>query len=319
FSFRYTPGRADGRGSFAPGAETDVSVPAINYPGGYHAVVSGGQIVSSANAPVLRVRAARGATSISVTVAPPTASVAGNSTCPADATSAAGVAGVSAAPSASGPSRVTGCSGGTGVADGTVTAAADPATGNGYVVQDGKASNPGLLGGFIGVDRQNTLTLVGCAHGDYKPGAPDDWNQSPDGPKNNAMASVGTPTFTAPEGPVGPTSPCSPPIVPTPAQGTSCGSPRDPSPAATLPGNGSPMNAYYGGFPNGDAGLAGDFGGNAGASGVAQATSDGRSGGNVTVGGTSKGGGGTVAVGNDGNESKDRWTPDGSPLAVCQD
>jgi hypothetical protein len=65
--------------------------------------------------------------------------------------------------------------------------------------------------------------------------------------------------------------------------------------------------------------LAGDFGGNDGASGTAQVTSNGHTGGNLTIGGTSKGGGGTVAVGNDGNESKDRWTPDGSPLAVCQD
>jgi hypothetical protein len=85
-----------------------------------------------------------------------------------------------------------------------------------------------------------------------------------------------------------------------------------------VPGNGSPLNAYASGFPNGDAGLAGDFGGNDGASGYAQVTSNGQGQGNFTTGGTSKGGGGTVGIGNDGNETKDRWTPDGSPVALCQ-
>lgn len=319
FSFQYAVQRADGHGSFGPGAETDIAVPAVEYPGGYKATVTGGTVVSTANAPILRVHAASGASSVSVTIVRANSAATTNSQCPAGATSAGGVVGVDAAPSQSGTSRVTGCLAGTGVADGTITASADPKTGESYVVQDGRPTNPGLLGGYLGVDRQHTLTLVGCAGGDYKPGAPDDWNQSPDGPENNAMAAVGTPTFTAPSGPIGPSSPCSPPVVPAPAQGTSCGSPPDPSPAATAPGNGSPLNAYYGGFPTGDAGLAGDFGGNDGASGYAQITANGRSSGNVTVGGTSKGGGGTVAVGNDGNETKDRWTPDGSPLALCQD
>ena len=320
FSLRYSPQRANGSGSFPAGSETDIAVPAVEYPSGYQATVVGGTVVSNANAPVLQVRSVAGAASVTVSIAPGAGAVAqSNSTRPPDATSAGGVAGVSTQTSQTGMSRVTACGSGSGVADGTVTAAVDPSTGDGYVVQDGKSTNPGLLGGYIGVDRQHTLTLVGCAEGDYKPGAPDDWNQTPDGPTNNAMASIGTPTFTAPSGPIGPSSPCSPPIVPAPAQGTSCGSPPDPSPAATFPGNGSPLNAYYGGFPNGDAGIAGDFGGNDGAGGYAQVTSDGRSSGNFTVGGTSKGGGGTVAAGNDGNESKDRWTPDGSPLAVCQD
>ncbi|MBV9410310.1 MAG: cellulase family glycosylhydrolase [Acidimicrobiia bacterium] len=318
-SFQYSPRRANGRGTFPADAETDIAVPAIEYPGGYRATVAGGTIVSNANAPVLRVDADPGTPLISVTISPVGGVAATNSQCPAGATSVGGVIGVDAAPSQSGVSRVTGCLAGTGVADGTVTAAGNPSTGDGYVVQDGRPTNPGLLGGYLGVDRQHTLTLVGCAGGDYKPGTPDDWNQAPNGPENNAMASVGTPTFTAPSGPIGPSSPCSPPIVPAPAQGSSCGSPPDPSPAAVAPGNGSPLNAYYGGFPTGDAGLAGDFGGNQGAGGYAQATANGRNAGNLTVGGTSKGGGGTVAVGNDGNETKDRWTPDGSPLALCQD
>jgi len=316
-SFRYSRSRASGHGVFGAGSETDIAVPRIAYPDGYLATVTGGSVVSSADAPVLRVQSE--ASTVSVTVTPSTAVAAANSDCPSGATTAGGVVGVSATPSQNGQSSVTGCAAGTGVADGTVTAAVDPSSGGGYVVQDGRPTNPGLLGGYIGVDRQHTLTLVGCAAGDYKPGAPDDWNQSPNGPQNNAMASVGTPTFTAPEGPVGPSSPCSPPIVPAPAQGSSCGSPRDPAPAATFPGNGSPLNAYYGGFPSGDAGVAGDFGGNDGASGYLQVTANGRNAGNVTTGGTSKGGGGTVAVGNDGNETKDRWTPDGSPVALCQD
>jgi hypothetical protein len=217
------------------------------------------------------------------------------------------------------PYRVTGCQAGTGVVDGTVSAAIDPATGQGYVVQDGRPTNPNLLGGYIGVDTQHQLTLVGCAGGDYQPGASDEWNQSPDSPDtNNAMASIGMGTFTAPSGPIGPTSPCSPPIVPTPSPGTQCGSPQDPAPATVVPGNGSPLNVYTSGSPNGSTGVSGEFGGNDGASGYLQVTSSGNGTGNVTTGGTSKGGGGLVGIGNDGNETQDRWTPDGLPFAVCQ-
>jgi endoglycosylceramidase len=319
FALHYSPGRADGRGAFAPGSETDISVPAIQYPGGYRATVTGGSVSSDPNAPVLRVLAG-GTRPVTVTVVPAdnVGAAATNSTCPSGATSAAGVVGAQVTPSADGPSTVTGCMGQTHAVDGTVTAAADPKTGNGYVVQDGQPGNPNLLAGYLGVDTQHTLTVVGCASGDYKPGAPDEWNQTPDGPTNNAMAAVGTPTFTAPSGPIGPSSPCSPPIVPAPGPGASCGSPQDPSPAATVPGNGSPLNAYTSGSPKGSTGLAGDFGGNGGASGYAQITSDGRSSGNFTTGGTSKGGGGKVAVGNDGNETQDQWTPPGTPVAVCQ-
>ena len=41
--------------------------------------------------------------------------------------------------------------------------------------------------------------------------------------------------------------------------------------------------------------------------------------GNVTTGGNSRGGGGTVAAGNDGRETDDPFTPAGSPVVVCQD
>ncbi|MEY2566776.1 MAG: endoglycosylceramidase [Actinomycetota bacterium] len=315
FALTYSTARADGGGAFGSDAETVVAVPNIAYPDGYDATVTGGQVVSSADAPVLRVRADDGADRVEVTVVPsgghavtPT-----NSACPQTATSAGGV-GVDAA-----PYRVTGCQAGTGVVDGTVSASVDPTTGQGYVIQDGRPTNPNLLAGYIGVDTQHQLTLVGCAGGDYQPGAPDEWNQSPDSPDtNNAMASIGMGTFTAPSGPIGPTSPCSPPIVPTPSPGTQCGSPQDPAPAAIVPGNGSPLNVYTSGSPDGSTGVSGEFGGNDGASGYLQVTSSGDGTGNVTTGGTSKGGGGLVGVGNDGNETQDRWTPDGLPFAVCQ-
>lgn len=58
-SFRYTPRRPDRHGSFGPGAETDVAVPATAYPHGYRASVTGGTIVSGPNAPILRIHAAK--------------------------------------------------------------------------------------------------------------------------------------------------------------------------------------------------------------------------------------------------------------------
>jgi hypothetical protein len=238
--------------------------------------------------------------------------VVANSTCPATATSVAGVVGAD-----HDGNRVTACSGRTGVADGTVTAAVDPATGRGYVVEDGQSTNPNLLGGYLGVDSQHILTLVGCAGGDYQPGAPDEWNQSPAGGTNNAMASLGMGTFTAPAGPVGPTSPCSPPVIPAPGPGASCGTAQDSSPAWSVPGHG-PITIYTSGSATGSTGVAGDFGGNDGASGYLQITSSGHRTGNVTTGGTSKGGGGTVAAGNDGNETQDQFTPSGLPVEVCQ-
>ena len=62
--------RADGQGSFSPGAQTLISVPPVEYPSGYHATVTGGQVVSMPNAPVLTVVAAAGASSVDVVVTP---------------------------------------------------------------------------------------------------------------------------------------------------------------------------------------------------------------------------------------------------------
>ncbi|MHB8669393.1 MAG: cellulase family glycosylhydrolase [Acidimicrobiales bacterium] len=69
FSLRYSTNRADGRGAFPAGSETDVAVPALQYPNGYRVSVSGGRAVSTPNAPVLRVLAA-GPGPVSVAVAP---------------------------------------------------------------------------------------------------------------------------------------------------------------------------------------------------------------------------------------------------------
>jgi endoglycosylceramidase len=70
FSLTYSTARPDGRARFRPGAETDIAVPAIEYPDGYVATISGGRVTSQANAPVLRVRAGRHVDSVTVTIAP---------------------------------------------------------------------------------------------------------------------------------------------------------------------------------------------------------------------------------------------------------
>ena len=60
FRLSYSPERADGQGRFSPGAQTLVSVPPIEYPSGYQVTVTGGQVVSPPNAPVLTVVADAG-------------------------------------------------------------------------------------------------------------------------------------------------------------------------------------------------------------------------------------------------------------------
>src|SRR4051794_32146321 len=165
------------------------------------------------------------------------------------------------------------CVGGTGTVDHSITASFDPSSQQGYAVYQGRPGDKVLPEGYVGVDTQHGLTLVGCATGTYRPGAPDEWNQSPHSRNNNAQIAVGTDEFTAPTGPVGPGDPCSP-FVPHTPPGTSCGSPPA-APAASYPGDPSPLNAYTAGSPPpgaGAAGIAGDFGGGDGASGYLQAT-----------------------------------------------
>jgi endoglycosylceramidase len=330
FHLVYSPDRADGHGAFAAGSETDVAVPALQYPHGYVVSVTGGTVDSQPNAPVLRILSARSDGRITVVVTPSGYAAFSNSSCPPGATPLAGGVSVYRSGTAGGAHRTEVCTSGTHLADGTVTAAFDPSTGQGYVVEDGQPSNPPLLSGYLGVDTQHTLTVVGCGGGDYKPGAPDDWTQKSTSPDNNAIASAGNGMFTAPSGPIlG--GPCSPQLLPWqqpdtgpgPPPGAVCGTPQDPRPATTVPGGPSPLQVYRSGpASGGDIGVAGTFGGAQGASGYLQVTYDtsgSRPSGDVTTAGQSKGGGGVVSVGDDGDQTLYPLTPPGSPLALCQD
>lgn len=70
FRLSYVTRRPDGQGSFGGGAQTIISVPAVEYPSGYHVTVRNGQVVSAPNAPVLIVAAEAGAYSVDVSVTP---------------------------------------------------------------------------------------------------------------------------------------------------------------------------------------------------------------------------------------------------------
>ncbi|KLO30778.1 endoglycoceramidase, partial [Mycolicibacter heraklionensis] len=70
FQLSYATARADGTGSFAAGAQTTISVPAIQYPHGYQVSVTGGHVVSIPNVPVLIIASDAGATTVNVVVAP---------------------------------------------------------------------------------------------------------------------------------------------------------------------------------------------------------------------------------------------------------
>jgi endoglycosylceramidase len=69
FRLTYTTARADAQGRFAAGAQTEIAVPAIQYPHGYSVQVSGAQVLSAAGAPTLRLASLPGATTVQVTVA----------------------------------------------------------------------------------------------------------------------------------------------------------------------------------------------------------------------------------------------------------
>jgi endoglycosylceramidase len=70
FRLCYTTERPDRQGRFAPGAQTLVSLPPIEYPNGYQVSVTGGQVVSAPNAPVLTVVANAGVDTVDVVVTP---------------------------------------------------------------------------------------------------------------------------------------------------------------------------------------------------------------------------------------------------------
>ncbi|MCV7086279.1 cellulase family glycosylhydrolase [Mycolicibacter hiberniae] len=68
FAFSYSTEMADGSGQFAAGAHTNISVPPSLYPDGYQVAVTGGHVVSAANAPVLVIASNAGAGTVTVTV-----------------------------------------------------------------------------------------------------------------------------------------------------------------------------------------------------------------------------------------------------------
>ena len=70
FTFSYSTARADGSGTFAAGAATQIAAPPQVYAKGYSVKVDGGAVSSAANAAVLLVAAADGAQQVSVTVTP---------------------------------------------------------------------------------------------------------------------------------------------------------------------------------------------------------------------------------------------------------
>lgn len=68
FQFSYSTDRADGTGAFAAGSQTTISVPTVQFPAGYHVTVTGGEVVSAPNAPVLIIASDSGATTVTVSV-----------------------------------------------------------------------------------------------------------------------------------------------------------------------------------------------------------------------------------------------------------
>lgn len=68
FEFIYSTEKADGSGSFPAGAQTDISVPTVEFPNGYQVSVTGGQVVSAPNAPVLVIASNNGASNVDVVV-----------------------------------------------------------------------------------------------------------------------------------------------------------------------------------------------------------------------------------------------------------
>lgn len=70
FVFEYTTARADGAGSFATNACTQIVVPQVQYPGGYKAEATGARVVSAAGAGVLSVRATGATSQITIRITP---------------------------------------------------------------------------------------------------------------------------------------------------------------------------------------------------------------------------------------------------------
>lgn len=73
FQFSYSTARADGTSSFAAGAQTVISVPAVEFPTGYQVSVVGAHVVSAPNAPQLVIASDAGAAVVNVVVTANTA------------------------------------------------------------------------------------------------------------------------------------------------------------------------------------------------------------------------------------------------------
>jgi len=70
FTFTYTTNRADGHGVFPAGAETQISLPPIQYPGGYSVKVTGATVTSQPGSSVLTLSSAPSASTVEVEVTP---------------------------------------------------------------------------------------------------------------------------------------------------------------------------------------------------------------------------------------------------------
>jgi hypothetical protein len=70
FRLDYTTARANGGAAFPAGAETEIALPARQYPSGYAVAANGAAILSARAAPVLRLTACPGAREVSVRVTP---------------------------------------------------------------------------------------------------------------------------------------------------------------------------------------------------------------------------------------------------------
>ncbi|HVT63959.1 MAG TPA: cellulase family glycosylhydrolase [Mycobacteriales bacterium] len=70
FTAAYSTERADGSGSYGTNAVSQFSIPRLAYPHGYDVTVTGGQVVSGTNSPLLLITADAGAKRVSVMVTP---------------------------------------------------------------------------------------------------------------------------------------------------------------------------------------------------------------------------------------------------------
>ncbi|CAN5508714.1 hypothetical protein BH09ACT7_BH09ACT7_39320 [soil metagenome] len=68
FQFSYSTDKADGSGSFAPGSQSTISVPAVEFPNGYQLSVTGGHVVSAPGAATLVIASDPGAATVGVVV-----------------------------------------------------------------------------------------------------------------------------------------------------------------------------------------------------------------------------------------------------------